>query len=102
MANNRVQIRYKNDTTVEATNLGDALFHIAHTGSDDVVDVIEEPVRTYCEHCNGTGVAPDPDPVVILTSDQIEDKLASVDEHAPVGQSSVEDRVKAARRAAKG
>lgn len=102
MANDRVQIRYKNDTTVEANDLGDALFHIAHTGSDDVVDVIEEPVRAYCEHCGGSGVAPDPEPVVVLTSEQVEDKLASVEEHAPVGLSSVKDRVKAARRAAKG
>jgi hypothetical protein len=29
----RVSIRYQNGTTVEANNLGDALFHIAHTGT---------------------------------------------------------------------
>ena len=99
----RVSIRYLNGTTVEANNLGDALFHIAHTGADYVTDVIEEHVIQHCEHCGGTGIAADqPEPVVLLDGDEVKAKVAEINEATPLGpESNIDDRVKAARQVAK-
>jgi hypothetical protein len=98
----RVSIRYQNGTTVEANNLGDALFHIAHTGTDYVTDIVEQDslARVECEHCKGAGVVGQ-DPVVVLTGDEIEAKVAAIDERAPRIESNIDDRVKAARALAK-
>lgn len=100
----RVSIRYENGTTVEANNLGDALVHLAHTGSDYVVDVVEQREKglLVCQRCNGAGVDPEqPEQPVVLTRKQIDDKVAEVEEHAPRVDSNFEDRVKVARRLAK-
>jgi hypothetical protein len=97
----RVSIRYQNGTSVEANNLGDAIVHLAHTDLSYVVDVVEEPDPPGpCKHCDGTGLAKAAEPKRLLTRKQAEDRVAQVNEEAPVAGSSFEDRVKAARNLA--
>jgi hypothetical protein len=100
----RVSIRYQNGTTVEANNLGDALFHIAHTGADYVQDVVEQDslARVECETCHGAGVL-EQDPVVVLSRDEVDEKVAEVDELAPRAPTvdNIDERAKAARSVAK-
>lgn len=100
----RVSIRYQNDTTVEANNLGDALVHLTHQGLDYVADVVEQDglATKLCERCDGSGVDPkQPDPKVVLTRKQVEDMVAQVDAEAPRAPDNFEERVKIARRVAK-
>jgi hypothetical protein len=102
-----VSIRYQNGTTVEANNLGDALVHLMHTGTDYVVDVVEQAglATALCEACNGTGIAAEqPDPDVVLTREQIDEKVGAVNEQAPrdpAAAANFDERVKVARRVAK-
>src|SRR4051812_45941116 len=102
-----VSIRYQNGTTVEANNLGDALVHLMHTGTDYVTDVVEQAslATALCETCGGTGVAPDqPDPAVVLTREQVDEKVGEVNDKAPrdlAAAGNFDERVKVARRVAK-
>jgi hypothetical protein len=101
-----VSIRYQNGTTVEANNLGDALVHLMHTGTDYVQDVVEQAglATKLCEACDGTGVAKkQPDPTVVLTREQVDAKVSEVDDLAPREPSvdNFDERVKVARRVAK-
>ncbi len=98
----RVSIRYQNGSTVEANNLGDALVHLATNGTDYVQDVIEQaaPLKP-CKHCDGTGRASRPLPPRVLSRKQAQDKVAQVNEHAPVSVSSFDERVKVARSLAR-
>jgi hypothetical protein len=100
----RVSIRYQNGTTVEANNLGDALFHIAHTGGDYVSDIVEQDslARVECEACRGAGVV-EQEPRVVLTRGEVDEKVAAIDERAPrlPAGDNIEERVKAARSVAK-
>lgn len=100
----RVSIRYQNGTTVEANNLGDALVHLAQQGTDYVQDVVTQDSlhRVQCDKCAGAGVL-EQDPVTVLSRDDVDAKVAEINEAAPriVGEDNFEERVKAARRAAK-
>src|SRR4051812_13904225 len=100
----RVSIRYQNGTTVEANNLGDALFHIAHTGADYVTDVVEQDslARVQCETCGGAGVVGQ-EPAVVLTREQVDEKVAEINDRAPrvAAVDNTDERVKAARSVAK-
>jgi hypothetical protein len=75
----RVSIRYQNGTTVEANNLGDALFHIAHTGADYVADVVEQDslARVQCDRVRGAGVVAQ-EPVIVLTREEVDEKVAEI------------------------
>jgi hypothetical protein len=100
----RVSIRYQNGTTVEANNLGDALFHIAHTGVDYVSDIVEQDslARVECDTCKGAGVI-EQDPAVVLSRADVEEKVTAINERAPrtPDVDNIDERVKAARSAAK-
>lgn len=98
----RVSIRYQNGTTVEANNLGDALVHLAHTGTDYVTDVVEQDslARPVCEACGGDGVTSQ-EPVLVLTRDDVDERVAAINDAVPAGPDNFGERVKAARRAAK-
>jgi hypothetical protein len=100
----RVSIRYQNGTTVEANNLGDALVHLMHQGTDYVTDVVTQDslARVTCDKCDGAGVL-EQEPVVVLTAEEIAEKVAAVDEAAPrvAAVDNFDERVKAARRVAK-
>lgn len=99
----RVSIRYENGTSVEANNLHDALVHIAHVGTDYVTDVVvDEPRHVECDQCGGAGVVDGPEPDVLWSRDDILDRVAQVNEQAPVSAVPFEDRVEAARKVAKG
>jgi hypothetical protein len=99
----RVSIRYQNGTTVEANNLGDALFHIAHTGGDYVSDIVEQDslARVECEACRGAGVV-EQDPGR-SSRGEVDEKVAAINERAPrlPAGDNIEERVKAARSVAK-
>src|SRR5690242_7666500 len=98
----RVSIRYQNGTTVEANNLGDALVHLAHQGTDYAQDIVEQDslARVVCDHCGGDGVL-EQDPVIVLTQEQIQERVDQINEAAPRRADNFDERVKAARRAAK-
>jgi hypothetical protein len=94
----RVSIRYMNGTTVEAASLEDAIVHVAHQGVDYVTDVVEDlPEFVPCKHCGGDGVVDGPKPKTLLTRKQVEEKVAAVNDQAPVAEASFEDRVAVAR-----
>jgi hypothetical protein len=100
----RVSIRYQNGTTVEANNLGDALFHIAHTGTDYVSDIVEQDslARVECEACGGAGVV-EQEARVVLSREDVQDKVDAINERAPraAAADNIDERVKAARSVAK-
>jgi hypothetical protein len=94
----RVSIKYQNGTSVEANNLAEAVFHVAHTGVDYVEEILEDvPPTEPCMKCGGTGVQDGPKPARVMTRKQLEDKIAEINEHAPVAEASFDDRVAAAR-----
>jgi hypothetical protein len=79
----RVSIRYQNGTTVEANNLGDALFHIAHTGTDYVSDIVEQDslARVECEACGAP--ASSSRTRVVLSREDVQEKVDAINERAP-------------------
>lgn len=94
----RVSIRYMNGTSVEASNLHDALVHLVHTGTDYVEEVVEDvPATVPCPHCEGRGVKDGPRAKRLLTKKQAQDRIDEINETAPVATSSFDDRVAAVR-----
>jgi hypothetical protein len=73
-----VSIRYQNGTTVEANNLGDALVHLMHTGTDYVVDVVEQAgLATRCaRRATGPASPRSSRTRVVLTREQVDEKVA--------------------------
>jgi hypothetical protein len=97
----RVSIRYQDGTTVEAGNLADAVFHVAHTGLSYVLDIVEDiPAVEPCPKCGGTGVRDAPAPGVVLSRDELESKVAAINAEAPVGEATFDERVAKARELA--
>lgn len=98
----RVNIRYDDNTTVDANNLGDALVHLVAQGTAGVVDVVEEPSSPdECKHCHGTGREKPDAAKRVLTRKQAEDMVAEVNERVPPEDAVFDERVKAARSVAK-
>lgn len=76
----RVSIHYDDGSTVEANELGDAINHIAVTGSDRVVEIREDPPpRGPCKHCDGSGLAKRVTGKRLLTKKQIEERVTDLD-----------------------
>ena len=98
----RVSIRYQNGTTVDCNNLEDAMVHLVSTDVSYVVDVVEDVEPEVCKHCNGSGRMEPGDPPRVLTRKQVEDRIAAVNEKAPIADGDRDARVKAARSVAKG